>query len=285
MTLESSSELLEALEADCRCRTDQIWQLLTFYHVRLTSGHYCHDGGMLTIIQDIYPSPTTLVVYGIRGSGKLTTVSSVLEARQIQYAIIRSEECLSLRHFLSSIQRACHGSNGQLRQEDSQVESVNALCASLERARRYEDERFVLILDGVDKQRGLHPTTLPALVRLGDRVCYLVGKPREVVVSVYLMDADGAPNCQDSQALPHSHCFDNQSAISAENRNSIPALSTLQPQRFYQSNFRRSHFTRSTWASRAAQGFIHAGEVVCSFRGHSLRFHAFLDLSFRCAAS
>ena len=42
---------------------------------------------------------------------------------------------------------------------------------NLERLVLGRDEKLVVVLDGIDKQRGLNPHTLPALARLSDIVC------------------------------------------------------------------------------------------------------------------
>jgi origin recognition complex subunit 5 len=51
------------------------------------------------------------------------------------------------------------------------IDSINALVSGLQRLWRGREERFVLVLDGIDKQRGASSTLLPALARVGDVVC------------------------------------------------------------------------------------------------------------------
>lgn len=101
---------------------------------------------------------------------------AVLAESDVGSAVVRCEECLSLRHLLSKILSACAtGSANEDGREtwsaqDSRSETVNAVSASLQRLFRAVDKDFVLVIDGIDKQRGSATNTLPALARLGDIV-------------------------------------------------------------------------------------------------------------------
>lgn len=53
----------------------------------------------------------------------------------------------------------------------SRTDSVNALGVNLQRLFQDQDEKLVLVLVGIDKQRGLNHNTLSALARLSDVVC------------------------------------------------------------------------------------------------------------------
>jgi origin recognition complex subunit 5 len=115
-------------------------------------------------------------VYGLQGTSKLQTVCAVLSAREITHAVVKSRECLSLRHLLSKIYTACVATlytEGDERAEElyhSRTDSVNALYVNLQKLLQGRHEKLVLVLDGIDKQKGVNPTTLPALARLGDLV-------------------------------------------------------------------------------------------------------------------
>ena len=102
----------------------------------------------------------------------------MLEARDIPHVVVKSRECLSQRHLLSRIFASCIH---KLDQEDEldiydKVESLNALQGILQKLFRRKNAEnklnvgFVLVLDGVDTQRGATPTLLPSLARLGDMV-------------------------------------------------------------------------------------------------------------------
>jgi len=80
---------------------------------------------------------------------------------------------LSQRHLLSKIFAACVSA---LQQEEEieifdRVDNLNALVVSLQKLLKNRRRKFVLVLDGIDKQRGGTATLLPALARIGDLVC------------------------------------------------------------------------------------------------------------------
>ena len=174
MGLALPSELLPSSKDNHLCRSAQLQQLTVLYNV----------GSRLRITelqanppQDLYPPPRSLVVYGLQSTGKLHTVCSVLTARKIAHAVVRSNECLSLRHLWYKIYTACI--TAVSRDEDdnagaaleSRTESVHALSVNLQRLLGGRDEKLVLVLEGIDNQRGLNSNTLPAVARLSDIVC------------------------------------------------------------------------------------------------------------------
>jgi hypothetical protein len=55
-------------------------------------------------------------------------------------------------------------------EDEGRSDSLNALSANLQRLLEGRNRPFVLVLDGIDKQRGLNSNTLPGLVRLSDAV-------------------------------------------------------------------------------------------------------------------
>ena len=52
----------------------------------------------------------------------------------------------------------------------NRVDSLNGLAVSLQKILQDFDQKLVLVLDGIDRQRGSSATLLPALARLGDTV-------------------------------------------------------------------------------------------------------------------
>ena len=87
-------------------------------------------------------------------------------------ATVKCKDCLSLRHLLSNILVACMKSTGQLDalEQYDRVENLNGLAVSLQKLLEGYHQQLVLVLDGIDRQRGSSPTLLPALARLGDTV-------------------------------------------------------------------------------------------------------------------
>lgn len=65
----------------------------------------------------------------------------------------------------------CGGTEGADLAYESRTDSVNALSVNLQRLLQGHHEKLILVLDGIDRQRGLNNNTLPALARLSDVVC------------------------------------------------------------------------------------------------------------------
>ena len=124
----------------------------------------------------LYPCPRNLIVQGLEGTCKLRTVSAVLDECEVPHAIVKCEECLSLRHLLSKILSTCtetiasEGDPGVWNIHDGRAESINSLSVSLQTLLRGREKDFILVLDGIDRQRGLNQMSLPALARLSDIV-------------------------------------------------------------------------------------------------------------------
>ncbi|KAL9120000.1 MAG: hypothetical protein Q9187_003441 [Circinaria calcarea] len=133
---------------------------------------------LASLLNPNFPSPATLVLYGLEATGKSLTVKAVLQGLELPHAIIRSQECITTRHLLERTVAACKDA---LREEDTIVnrnldarcESLNALVVQLQSLLQ-GDKKFVLVLDGIDGQREAPPTLLPAIARLGETIPQLV---------------------------------------------------------------------------------------------------------------
>ena len=133
---------------------------------------------MLIDQQPSFPSPSNLVLYGLEATGKSLTIKAVLEALEVPYAIIRSQECITARHLLERTVTACKGALGKgvslvNRNPDTKCENINALAVQLQSLLE-GTEKFTLVFDGIDYQRETPPTLLPAVARLGEIVCCIV---------------------------------------------------------------------------------------------------------------
>jgi origin recognition complex subunit 5 len=87
---------------------------------------------------------------------------------------VKGAECVTGRHFLERTITAVHqslqaGEGGEAKDYNPRCENLSALVVHLQRLLKSE-EKFILVLDGVDKQREAPPTLLPALARLGEFV-------------------------------------------------------------------------------------------------------------------
>jgi hypothetical protein len=67
---------------------------------------------------------------------------------------------------------ACVKGTGQVEalEQYDRVDSLNGLVVGLQRLLQDYKQKLVLVLDGIDSQRGASPTMLPLLARLGDDV-------------------------------------------------------------------------------------------------------------------
>jgi origin recognition complex subunit 5 len=104
---------------------------------------------------------------------------------ELRYAIVKSAECITGRHLLETtigeIARAVDWKGNISRCESLAqlaVESKN-LIEGRERRQDVEEEtnrrvkggrKFVLVFDGIDRQKEAQPTLLPALARMGELV-------------------------------------------------------------------------------------------------------------------
>ncbi|MCJ1244277.1 hypothetical protein MMC30_001475 [Trapelia coarctata] len=119
------------------------------------------------------PSPPTLVLHGLEATGKSLTTEAVLAAVLTSHAIVRSRECITARHLLERTVLACRDAlnekdrSGAHKNVDGRCESVTVLVVQLQQLLQGQ-KKFVLVFDGIDRQREAPPTLLPALARLGE---------------------------------------------------------------------------------------------------------------------
>jgi len=113
-------------------------------------------------------------VHGTHATGKTSILQAYLEAYRLQHATVQCRESITGRHLL---ERAVAAVNDVLRLNNGEAfanyegrcENLSVLAAHLQRLLE-KQKQFVLVLDGVDKQRDAQPTLLPALARLGEFV-------------------------------------------------------------------------------------------------------------------
>jgi origin recognition complex subunit 5 len=153
-------DLLASLFMSFPCRDAQINALTTLVHPRIAP---CRN----------------IVVHGTEATGKSAIVGELLQAlgndaaSDLNYAIVKSAECVTARHLfertIGIVQIALQ--NGYA---PGRCETLTALTAELTRMLNYVERgarsRFVLVFDGIDRQRDAPPTLLPALARLSEIV-------------------------------------------------------------------------------------------------------------------
>ena len=124
-----------------------------------------------------FPSPSTIIVHGVEATGKSLTVKAILDAIDTPSAILRSQECITTRHLLQRTTGevkealAAHGQLKETASLDGRCESISAFLVELQTLLAAK-EKFILVFDGIDRQRETAPTLLPAIARLGETVRY-----------------------------------------------------------------------------------------------------------------
>lgn len=126
-------------------------------------------------LQPTFPSPSTIILHGVEATGKSLTLKAILDAIDTPSATIRSQECISTRHLLErtiAVVKEALAAHGQLEEAtglDGRCESISAFHVELQNLLAGK-EKFILVFDGIDRQREAAPTLLPAIARLGERV-------------------------------------------------------------------------------------------------------------------
>ncbi|KAI0537015.1 origin recognition complex subunit 5 C-terminus-domain-containing protein [Xylaria digitata] len=158
---ELPDDLLASLITNFPCRDAQIHSLTTFIHPRIAP---CRN----------------VVVHGTEATGKSAIISALLETLRnaspsdLNYAIVKSAECVTARHLFERTVGLVRDAlqNGFT---PGRCETLAALTAELTKTLKYVEQdtrsRFVLVFDGIDRQRDAPPTLLPALARLSEIVC------------------------------------------------------------------------------------------------------------------
>jgi len=119
--------------------------------------------------------PSTLIVHGVKATGKSLTIRALLDAVDTPSTVVLSQECITTRYLLeraiTSIQNVL--SNVGMAEGESignrRCESISAFVVELQQLLEGRG-RFIVVFDGIDRQREAATTLLPALARLGETV-------------------------------------------------------------------------------------------------------------------
>ncbi|KAI0202546.1 origin recognition complex subunit Orc5 [Astrocystis sublimbata] len=158
-------DLLASLITSFPCRDAQINALTTLFHPRIAP---CRN----------------VVVHGTEATGKSAIISELLQALRasspddLNYALVKSAECVTARHLFERTVGLV-GDALQNGMTPGRCETLAALAAELTKLLKYTAEpesesesdiqsRFVLVFDGIDRQRDAPATLLPALARLSE---------------------------------------------------------------------------------------------------------------------
>lgn len=137
------------------------------------------------------------MLYGLEATGKSAVLNSVLttlrdlppkpncEVAQpaLCFTVVKSAECITGRHLLEATVRSVAkavGWKGNIARCENLAQLVVEIARLLEKVlgQQVNEEgeeltpaaRFVLVFDGIDRQRDAPPTLLPALARLAEIV-------------------------------------------------------------------------------------------------------------------
>ncbi|KAI9815708.1 MAG: hypothetical protein M1827_002104 [Pycnora praestabilis] len=180
------------------CRELQIRQLAYLLHVRSIVFPLRL---VAKLKKPILPIPSILVIYGLEATGKSSIVKDVLDTIGTPHAIIKSQECITVRHMLERAVAACadvvvaSSEDAFDRLTYGRCENISVLVVQLQRLLQGTG-RFILVFDGIDRQREAPPTLLPALARMGEIIPNL---------SIALIVTAPRPRFLHSTGIPHIH--------------------------------------------------------------------------------
>lgn len=225
-----------------------------------------------------------LVLYGTEATGKSAVTTALLTALADQpeddgftlnYAIVNSVECITARHLYESIV----GKVADALAWDaapSRCETVSQLAVELSKMLKYtarpDGFRFILVFDGIDRQRDAPHTLLPALARLSEIVSHLVSSScrrlkltaRQIpsLTTVFIVTSP-PPHFLLTSSVPHLHfpTYSKQDFISILSLSPPPTLPNTSPQETTDlwTRFTAAvHDALARAASRTLPSFAHA---------------------------
>ncbi|KAK3304448.1 origin recognition complex subunit 5 C-terminus-domain-containing protein [Chaetomium strumarium] len=177
----------------------------------LTQTFPCRDAQIRTLATLLWPGAApcrNLVIYGTEATGKSAITAALLEGLSdqpehdglsLRYAIANSVECVTSRHLYETVVGKVAIA---LRWDGapSRCETVSQLAVELSKMLRYtprpDSFRFVLVFDGIDRQRDTPHTLLPALARLSEIIPSLT--------TVFIVTSP-APSFLRISSVPHLH--------------------------------------------------------------------------------
>lgn len=120
------------------------------------------------------------MLHGTESTGKTLVTSSLLTATGTLAANVRSRECITTRHLLERAIVAVSlalGNRSNMQPpsllSEGKCENINAFVMQLQHLLK-DEPKFVLVIDGIDRQREASPSLIPAIARLGEMVSYTV---------------------------------------------------------------------------------------------------------------
>ena len=172
----TSEDATKRLGEEFPCRESQIQQLTALYSVCLCA--FCYPKLHVNFDQPQLPLPPLVVAHGLTATGKTSIIQEYLKSSGIPFALVKSRECITGRHLLERTVMSCLDALDERYAEDegaidrrlyARTENLSSLTVNMSRLLEGRG-RFVLVLDGIDKQREAPPTLGAALARLGESV-------------------------------------------------------------------------------------------------------------------
>ncbi|ETS79478.1 hypothetical protein PFICI_09331 [Pestalotiopsis fici W106-1] len=156
----------------------------------------------------VYPRAApcrNLIIHGTEATGKSAITSSLLAVLSeddntgLDYAIVKSPECVTARHlFERTVDAVADALKWQA--PVGRCETLAALTVELSKMLKYVERgkswRFVLVFDAIDRQREAPPTLLPALARLSEIIPNLT--------TIFILTAP-LPSTLRTSGTPHLH--------------------------------------------------------------------------------
>ncbi|CAJ2510743.1 Uu.00g063680.m01.CDS01 [Anthostomella pinea] len=141
----------------------------------------CRDAQIRALATLLYPRAApcrNLIVHGTEATGKSAITTTLLAALRddpgtdLNYATVKSAECVTARHLFERTVGLVADAVQWQGPAPGRCETLAALTVELSRMLKYAErdaaDRFVLVFDGIDRQREAPPTLLPALARLSE---------------------------------------------------------------------------------------------------------------------
>ena len=116
------------------------------------------------------------MAHGTEATGKTLVTKSILTVTGIFAAVVKSQECITPRHLLErtamAVSTALEAHNNMQSPSllsDGKCENMSTFVLQLQHLLK-DQPRFLLVVDGIDRQREASPGLIPAIARLGEVV-------------------------------------------------------------------------------------------------------------------
>ncbi|KAJ2897621.1 Origin recognition complex subunit 5 [Zalerion maritima] len=192
----------------------------------------CREAQIRALTTLVYPYAApcrNIVIHGVESTGKSAITTALLKslssrenqpdvASSIDHAIVSSVECVTARHLFEHTifqVRKVLGVESTQRRCENLLQLTVELTKMLNGVQHTDFWRFVLVFDGIDRQREAPYTMLPALARLSEIIPCLT--------TIFIMTCP-QPMCLREAATPHLHFpnYTKQELVSIVSKTQVP---------------------------------------------------------------